>query len=745
MNSRASREASVMEAQMTDSQVFRDREGPDFDVVNMSDFRLPGGTSHSIAQEITAQAGAGLSTGLVHVASPMIRRPLPWSPPMRESTSLPNVAIVPPGQAVTTNLLVIRHPSSVRDVSRITASIIPKNVVVVANHAARDADGSENYDVREIDRLLRGVYGVSPVWRPIGPVVRATLEEFGSDIDLGDDWLNVISADSAQVRRLGPTLPRATIGRHSRPQPAKWPSSPQAIKNAYPMDTEFDVRILGGTKAAELVLKKRPSNWTVYEFGSRDPVDFLAEIDFWVYFHHPHTLEAYGRAIMEALHAGCVVIIPEYLRPTFGDAAVYGAPEDVRMIVRRYIADPDLFIAQSTRGQDFVRRMGADLHIQRLAELGVEVRPAPQAPKVYEPPGAVGPKRVIFLTSNGAGMGHLTRLLAIARASDPEKIEPLFVSLSQGVPVVADQGFPFEYLASSGAMAMPAPEWNIYFLERMREVLRTMRPSTLVFDGTVPYVGLMNLLKESDLLKVWVRRGMWKDSASGASLGREKAFDLVIEPGEFAHSYDEGPTARRSGAARVTPITVLASRETLDRHAARAELGMSADAKTVLLTLGAGNINDIGDLQNSILEILSSEHPSWQVFVTKPPIAESTGASSLNVLRTYPLARVAGAFDFAISAAGYNSFHEWTSMHIPTIWVPNEATAVDDQVARGRWAQDEGTGLMMADGTEQELRGLIARLVDDDVRSQMRERMRRLPTSDGAEQAARLIEARLAQ
>lgn len=745
MNSRVSHETRATEMQMADTRNSSDRERPEFDVVNMSDFRLPGGTSHSIAQEIAAQASAGLTTGLVHVASPMIRRPLPWSPPMRESTRLPNVAIVPPGQAVTTNLLVIRHPSSVRDTSRISASIIPRQVVVVANHAARDADGSENYDVREIDRSLRGLYGISPVWRPIGPVVRKTLREFASDIEIGEDWLNIITSDSAQVRRMGPTTPRPTLGRHSRPQPAKWPSSPQDIKNAYPMDTEFDVRILGGTKAAELVLKKRPSNWTVYEFGSRAPADFLSEIDFWVYFHHPHTLEAYGRAIMEALHAGCVAIIPEYLRTTFGDAAVYGSPEDVRAIVRRYAADADLFIAQSTRGQDFVRRMGADLHIQRLADLGVDVRPAVQEVKAYGSVPVVGPKRVVFLTSNGAGMGHLTRLLAIARASDPEKIEPLFVSLSQGVPVVGEQGFPFEYLASSGAMEMPAPEWNIYFLERMREVLRTMRPSALVFDGTVPYVGLMNLLKEADLLKVWIRRGMWKEGASGTSLGREKGFDLVIEPGEFAHSYDEGPTARRSGAAVVNPITVLATREILDRDLARVELGMSPDAKTVLLTLGAGNINDIGDLQDAVLEIFRSEHPGWQVFVTKPPIAESTGASSLNVLRTYPLARVARAFDFAISAAGYNSFHEWTSMQIPTLWVPNEATAVDDQVARGRWAQDQGTGLNMPDGMENELRGLIGRLVDDVERSKMQEQMSLLPASDGAEQAARLIEARLAQ
>ena len=57
--------------------------------------------------------------------------------------------------------------------------------------------------------------------------------------------------------------------------------------------------------------------------------------------------------------------------------------------------------------------------------------------------------RVLFTTSNGTGLGHLTRSMAIARRL-PEKVEPLFLTLSAAAPVVEGMGFPVEYVASYG-------------------------------------------------------------------------------------------------------------------------------------------------------------------------------------------------------------------------------------------------------------------------------------------------------
>ena len=56
------------------------------------------------------------------------------------------------------------------------------------------------------------------------------------------------------------------------------------------------------------------------------------------------------------------------------------------------------------------------------------------------------PPRVVLVSSNGTGMGHLTRLLAYARHLDG--VDVRFLSLSLAAPVVRDMGYPVEYIPS---------------------------------------------------------------------------------------------------------------------------------------------------------------------------------------------------------------------------------------------------------------------------------------------------------
>ncbi len=64
-------------------------------------------------------------------------------------------------------------------------------------------------------------------------------------------------------------------------------------------------------------------------------------------------------------------------------------------------------------------------------------------------------------------------------------------------------------------------------------------------------------------------------------------------------------------------------------------------------------------------------------------------------LDKYPIERHLAAFDFAVSSAGYNSFHEFTAAGLPTIWVPNEAGEMDRQDQRARFAELVGMGRIL--------------------------------------------------
>ena len=75
-------------------------------------------------------------------------------------------------------------------------------------------------------------------------------------------------------------------------------------------------------------------------FGEANVADFLAGIDFFVYFTHPNWRESFGRAIAEAISAGKLVITDPGTAAMFGDAVVASDGGDVDEIVQGFVAEP---------------------------------------------------------------------------------------------------------------------------------------------------------------------------------------------------------------------------------------------------------------------------------------------------------------------------------------------------------------------------------------------------------------------
>ena len=182
-----------------------------------------------------------------------------------------------------------------------------------------------------------------------------------------------------------------------------------------------------------------------------------------------------------------------------------------------------------------------------------------------------GGPRVLFATSNGTGLGHLNRAMAIARRL-PDACESSFFTLSGAAPVVARNGYPVDYLSSYRRPASGTDRaWNLRLGAMLEQVFEERRPDLVVFDGVHPYRALTHLLSARGAPRsIWCRRAMWRDgTAFQAPLNRVGAFDAVLEPGELAESADRGPTVPRRGAAkRVRPIVYLDP-----RRAARSPAG----------------------------------------------------------------------------------------------------------------------------------------------------------------------------
>jgi hypothetical protein len=719
----------------------------EIDVLIATDCRLPGGTAASIAEEIRAQARAGLRTGLLHLPSHLVAGERPFNERLLRCLQRGEAELVVDRERVRARAFVVRQPKILTEPLRVDPPRVETEVrLMVANHTPRDRSGRRRfYDPAAVQDALRTTFGGDWRWAPIGPAVRQGLDASGARLPLlDDDWVNVIDVDRWTSERRTPLVSPVVLGRHGRDTWDKWPRNAADLLAVYPERPDVEIRILGGAETAERLIGRRPRNWIVHPYGAMTAQAFLAAIDFFVYYPHPDSLEAFGRTILEALASGAVVVLPERFESLFGDAALYAPPSAVTRTVIDLAADTSAYEAASAHGQERARqRFGYATHLQRLGALigSTEARPNDPASAERSQPRRRQRTPILFMSSNGAGVGHLMRLMAMARRAD-EDVHPIFLTLSQATWVVDELGFPVDYLMSSGYSGMGYADWHAYLRRRLDELIRRHRPAALVFDGTFPWRGLLAVREDHpDVRMIWSRRGMWRPGADPTPLEHTDRFDLVIEPGEIADPIEAGPTRGRDDALRVGPVLLLDGSEQLGPEAARDQLGLDRDRPAALVQLGAGNINDVGSTLGVVVDRLGRVD-DLQVCIAESAITdEPTEAVQVHRFSVYPLARYLRAFDLAVSAAGYNSYHELITTGVPTIFVPNLDTATDDQSARARFAADEGAALTLQDPDPASVDRAIDVVLDPDRRVTMIQRCGELVRPNGAGEAMRAITA----
>lgn len=347
--------------------------------------------------------------------------------------------------------------------------------------------------------------------------------------------------------------------------------------------------------------------------------------------------------------------------------------------------------------------------------------------------------RVLFATSNGFGLGHVTRSMAIARRL-PDDLEPIIFTLSEALPIVRAQGFFAEYFSSRDTGGETSAQWNMRLARRVRELLAEYEPRVLAFDGTYPYAGMLDGLRGARSKRVWCRRGMWRAGEGRANLMFEPEFDAIVQPGEIAAEADAGVTARgRGGVIQVPPILLRDDSDLLPRDEAAERVGVDPAGVNVLMQPGWEN-ETFGPSARMCLERLERDSRVRVVVAVSPLRSRAVPLPrGVATVSTYPLASVYRAFDFSISGAGYNIFHELLAYALPCLFIPNAGTPLDDQVARARFADHAGAGRSWESGEPADLDRHLAALLDDTTRRTMADRARDLRFENGAAAAARVI------
>jgi glycosyltransferase involved in cell wall biosynthesis len=528
-----------------------------YDVAILSDLRYPGGTSASIVAEVRAQAAAGVSTVLIHVPSPHLKRPRPFQADIAACLREGLADLAHDGVPVSARLLVIRQPRIFTEDLPAVPPVHADRTVLVLNQPPGDAEEPDRYyRFADVRARAERYFGPAVEWAPISTPVREQILRVAPDQPLADDWHEIIDVSLWWSDRERPGAGVPVIGRHGRPDPVKWPQSADDLLLAYPETGDVRVRILGGGEIAEQRLGRRPSTWDIVEFGSESPREFLATLDFFVYFHATGWVEAFGRTILEAMAAGVPVIVGPRFRPIFGDAALYTDPAGVRDLVRTLHDDPERYRTVVARARRFVEeRFGPASHIARLAmppSGAPKAAPAPSgAPKTVPAPAGPtkGRRRVLFLTDD------LDRTLAIVPHL-PADIEAVAATGSERLTEAHAAGLLTEYVPTCAALGVPTARWAAFLRRRLGHLVALHRLSAVVVDG-LPHDGILAATADSpDVAWLWIREAMWRRDAGAEWIGRGGAFDAILEPGEFAANGDEGLTVReRAAVTTVPPIT----------------------------------------------------------------------------------------------------------------------------------------------------------------------------------------------
>jgi UDP:flavonoid glycosyltransferase YjiC (YdhE family) len=732
------------------------RETP-FDVAYIGNFRKSGAAASLIADEIALHAKAGYSTVLLPFEGPDAGDGEAVHPALDALVRTGQASLAGSADAaLEAKLALVHEPAALSrngPMGRLAAPPLQAGrALVVANEPPADHSGAARFDIARIDAAVRDLTGCEAAWAPAWPNVRAQLASKSQAIDVSQFyWSPVVDAGRWGFEREAPARLSPTIGRHGRPEPEDWPEDLKVFLSRYPLSRHVAVSLLGVYQPLLNELGRTPRNWSLFPFGSIVPERFLRSLDYFVYHPGWRRRAEVDRGILEGLASGAIALLPRELEAIFGEAALY--PEDGRDALETMVAlfrDRQAFLAQVRRGQAFVRDgHGPHVHIDRIEALvgppshGPVPGPADRSKSGHSERRGPGQRSrpLLFVSSNGVGLGHLSRLLAIANRMNGN-FQPIFATMSQGLAVVRDAGYHAEYLPHHFYAECDRGVWNDWLRLEISRLIELFGIGALIYDGGSPYRGVSEAVANTSNVKsVWCRRAMWRDALWDQAIDQTKFVDLVIEPGELAAARDIGATvAHRGQAQHVEPVLLLDEADLLSREDARLRLGLDPDRPAVLLQLGSGNhvslvpaidrmiaaIEAGGEIQPVIAEWMIADRSldHW------PQVRRLTG---------FPNAAYFRAFDFVVSSAGYNSFHELLHFAVPTVFVPIEVSYLDNQAARAAFAADEGLALSLGLSDMELFPEVLEQMMDPETRSRLAETCRRHRRPNGAAEAAALI------
>ncbi|MCB2125516.1 MAG: hypothetical protein H6897_15185 [Rhodobacteraceae bacterium] len=452
----------------------------------------------------------------------------------------------------------------------------------------------------------------------------------------------------------------------------------------------FRLHVILPGKGKEQVKATRYAGLSIFGLSELSPATFAARADIAAFFGDGVPGERMAALALDLMRSGRVAIdCTAGAGFVAAGAPALRGPEDLgglaNYVQHTVLVNRRQIGLQAQRSPWLIARSVEPLE----SALGIAAEPATE-------PTAEGDaaRRIVFLPTNGVGLGHARRCALVAAELVADGAEPVFAAFPSCIPMLRAEGFGCLPLVQKSP---DHPEDHANDLLNYLRLHRALRPGDrLVFDGGYVFDSVLRVIHEREIDATWIRRGLWQaGQLQGSALDRERAFAHVIVPGEaFAELNNDRGGAKVHSVGPIVQERALpdASERRVRRDTLAARLGTTF-SELVVTMLGGGVAADRTAQLQAVAAISEARRGClnlvvvWPGAVVPPGIA---GWKQTRVVQTRDALSLCLLADLVISAAGYNSFHEILYHRIPAILVPQMAAFMDDQERRARAASGRG-------------------------------------------------------